>query len=74
MHAADYLLLAAVAVIGLITGFVRGLNVRAELALRARARIRAGMHWFSVERRRNQERRARSIALNSDEPENRSCE
>ena len=59
-------LLAGIA-LGFPFGFGYGMQVRAELAMRATQAVRRGMRWVAVRSRRAQERRARHIAAHADE-------
>jgi predicted branched-subunit amino acid permease len=59
------------AVIGFFCGYLRGVQVRGDVALQALQAARDAVRLVSVRTRKAQEARARYIAMNADEPENR---
>jgi predicted branched-subunit amino acid permease len=59
------------AAIGFVVGYLRGVQVRGDVALQALQAARDAVRLVSVRTRKAQEARARYIAMNADEPENR---
>jgi hypothetical protein len=53
--------------VGFFAGFLEGMKVRADMAMRAIEGMRRAMRWAAVRARKAQEARARHIAAHADE-------